>query len=495
MPVSRLDVNQAAALENVIITNERIQSRFGTSAYGASFTATPMLVVNFITSGGISYVVRFDTDKIWNWNGSTWDEITGAGPFTGGTTDMWTFTGWNDTLIVSNNKDGTYTVDPEALTVTAIAAAPLAKHLTTWAGRVIATATTESSVVYSNRIRWSVKLDSTNWSGTGSGYEDLLATPGGILDPVHGFFPITDTTAMIVRVDSVWQVNLTGNADAPFQFNRLYDKLGCRAVRSIVSVPDGVVYHGTDGVYHVTMSGWKNIGASIRKELVTNLYDTSISYAIYNPQRNVYIIAVADDNSGAPNHTWEYDFATQGWTKQVYPFNIRSLGLTLYSVSGAIDDLTGTIDALYGPIDSLGQVDTGQGMFLVPSDTTSYVVLADADTYTDVAIGSNTVTVLLTTGRINTPNPLKRTQIIECQLEYEAATAQTLFFDYLEDGSTTYTNFASASITTTTAPTTLRINKTLDRSFIRLQIRSSTLGKLTVIAFHVFAVEGGMINP
>lgn len=490
----------ATVAKNVVLNRGYLTSRPGTNTYAASTagsTGTQMQVVNFIRSTGESYVVRFDTDYLYKWTGIAWVKVTGAGPFTGTTTDYWTFTAWNDTLIVSNGVDGTYTVDVVAGTMAIIAAAPAAKQLTTWAGRLIASYTVESGLGYGNRVKWSVKNSSTDWTGFGSGYEDMLSTPGGEVDMLMGVYPVTEEAAFVVRSNSIWQISQTGQSDLPFRFTRVYNQLGCRAAHSVQSTPEGIVFYGTDNIYEVTLSGIQAIGTAIRSELL-NIIDPTKCWGLYNPLTRQYHLGVGETSNISLDVDWVYSFVDKGWTRYEFPFSFRTFGYTRYTVSGSIDSLTGTIDALVGIIDLLGQVENGEGMFIVGATAGKYILLLDTTRTQDVDLDGVGVDspIALATGVIPVVSTLERTKLVQVELEYTATVDQTLTFKFSDDGGTTFTTFGgSKTITATTKPKVLRVAGVAERDSLMTELTSSTLGGLTVIAYHNHVVQGSRINP
>lgn len=496
---NRLGPTYATEATNVRLNRGYFVSRGGLGTYGpiTGVGANQMQVVNFIKSTGESFVIRFDTDHIYLYNGLAWVVFTGAAAFTGSTLNTWTYTAWNDTLIVSNGVDGTYTLDPVLVTVAIIAAAPPAKQLSTYAGRVIASNTKEIGVVTGNRIRWSVKNSSTDWSGIGSGFEDLLSTPGGQSDILNGVFPVSEEAAFIIRTNSIWQMQQTGDPNAPFRFSRTYNQVGSIARNSIQSTPDGVVFFSTDNIYYVTLSGIQTIGDAIRTKF-RNIVDITMPWGLYNPLTREYHLGVGEATATAFDVDWVYSFLDAGWTRYVFPFNFASLGYTRFTVSGPIDSLLGTIDNLLNTIDNQGLQQNGEGMFVVAATAGKYITILDTARHTDVTFdGADQASpISLATGTIAVQDTRHRTKIIAVELEYEATVAQTLTFKTSSDGGQTWVQMgASKAIAATTKPELLKTVGVVTRNASMIQVSSTTLGFVTIESLYAHVVQDGAINP
>lgn len=365
--LSRVPKEFCVDIKNVMLDDGSLRSRYGTELFGGVTSQEVMAVVGFVAPSGKGYITRMTTTEIQRWDGVNWTTVDN--PFHGGLTDYFSFTSFGNQLIIANGVDKLYYIDFSTGMKGVIEESFPARHITSFNGRIVASYTVEGDQK-PYRIRWSVKNDSFDWtsaggtdlSGEGAGFEDLFATPGGSVDTAHGVYPISDDTALIVRENSVWQMSVTGNVIVPHRFTRVFAELGTRARRSVAMIPGGIVYVTRDNVVAVSTSDIKRIGEPVKHAIIDSITDYDAVVGKYDPKRLEYRLAIGDA-------VWRYNFRDQGWTKDVYPFQIRDmttmeifkLGLpidSLPTLGAHIDDLPLTIDELVG----VGEVD---GFFFV----------------------------------------------------------------------------------------------------------------------------------
>lgn len=500
-PTNRLSLSEAAEVLNMRLRAGSWKSRPGTVLVGAntpSSAGNTMAVLKFIDITGVGHLIAFTTTVVLELRGTAWTAIPDGPALTGTTSDPFAWTVFGNTLIFSNGVDGLFELSFTTGVITLITEGPSAKWLTTFDGRVIA-ANVRDPHRSPSRLRWSAKNDSFAWEDEdiGSGFDDLLSTPGGIVDHQYGIYPITDFTALAVRSQTIWQIEQTENVDAPFRFSRLYDDLGTDAPHSVTSVPGGIAGVFRDDVYLVSPTSREALGGKIFRRLVSDVDNLALC-------RSVYDTTVPDEHTprgilrisapqGSETVVYEYSFVDKEWSRSIYPWVIRWMHHTRSALSPlAIDELTGTINDLSGTIDDLmGASDGVAGMLFA----TSGIVTRESTAVSVDALTTSTtqaVPISLATGFVQAGSSLKKTRVIELQLEYEAGASQTLVFEYSTNGGTTWTTFSSVDVTTTSAPSILSVRKTVERFNMQLRVRSTALGQLRVIAFNVFACEGAM---
>jgi len=345
--LSRVDIKFARDINNVMLDDGSLRSRYGTVMFDA-VDQDIMAIVGFVPPSGVGYLVRATQTKLQFWTGTAWNDVPLA-VFTGGPDDYFSFTNFGTQLLVANGVNKLFYWDIETGLSGFIAESVPSKHVATFNGRVVLSNTVEgSSKPY--QIRWSVKNNSFDWTTDGSGFEDLFSAPGGIVDTVHGVFPITDDTALIVREASVWLMSITGNVLAPHRFTRAYAEIGTKARRSATAIPGGVMMVTRENVVALTQSDIRVVGDLVRLDLIESVTDFDAVVAKYDFVRNEYRVAIG-------SVVWRYNLRDGGWTRDTYPFVIRDMtrmdvdrfALPIDSLVGDIDGLVGTIDDLVAP--------------------------------------------------------------------------------------------------------------------------------------------------
>jgi hypothetical protein len=496
-PLTRMDKEYASQITNWWLDRGVLKSRFGTTALGAS-VADLMAVLNFIDGSGVAYLLRFTISKMQTWDGVSWTDVAGV-TFTGTTSDYFTFTAFGGKLILSNGVDGIFEYNFQTGLLTKIDGAPACRQLTTFDGRVLASnvldPTTGSRLP--SRVVWSVKNNHLIWPDSGgftddqklgSGFEDLLNTPGGQIDEQRGIWPVTDTIALVVRSRSVWQATTTDNFDAPFAFGRLYDNIGCDSPLSIDTVPGGIIGLFTDGSFYLmSNTEIKEIGAKVKDQILTETTLVTAAGMYDSLTRNYWF--------ANESFVYRYSLIDQGWSRHQYPFQIRQMMHTKSAISGlTIDQLVGTIDGLVGSIDSLVGHEVVVGNFFA---TTSGYAIKEDDTQIDDADGAGgriDSSTEIRTGAIQYATALQYQTTLQAHLEFEADMTHDIVVEYSIDKGNSWNTYSLASLTATLGPTVVAFRRTVESKLFQLRITSTMLGKTKIINFLALGQKGRMKN-
>lgn len=488
--LSRIVPEHATELINVEMRDETLLTRAGTLPIGDNSTDI-VGVVNFVTVDEVATIIRFRTTAVERWSGTAWDPVAMPVALTGNLDNKFCWTSFGNTLIFSNGVNGMFRYDPGSGVCSLIDGAPSARHLTTFSGRVIASGVTIGGTLLPGRIMWSVKNNSIDWAGIGSGFEDLLSTPGGNVDAQRGVHPITDYTALVLRSNSVWQMTVTGDVEVPFKFSRILPDMGTESPYSFVPIPAAVVGLMKDDVYVVSESSVKSIGATIRRRLLEHSDAFADAVGAYDADEREYVLLI-------DGVEYRYSFRFEGWTTAALAINpvwIASGGLGRQGLT--IDTALGTFDA---PLPSDGTIDSEVGDvehrgMLHASNTT--IVETSPGTQTDwngiTAINSQCV---LATGLLQVGTPLEETEIVEVQIEYELEDViqTSAFIHYSTDKGATWTIYSQITFNLTNGPSILACRKSLVGHNIQLRLVVESLTPLRVLAFTPFLVRSKKVN-
>jgi hypothetical protein len=385
--------------------------------------------------------------------------------------------------LMSNGVDGIWEYDPNAGSFQQIKGAPSAKQLSTFSGRVLAS----GAEGIPTRIQWSVKKNSHDWTGIGSGFEDLLDTPGGQIDQQAGVWPLSEGLALIVRSNSIWQMTETGVVDVPFRFSRLYDNLGTRSPRSVDSFPGGIFLYGTDDIYKIDDRSITPIGTRIKDQIQLEAPDMAAIHGIYSPKTKEYLLAAG------PSTIYRYSLQDDGWSRSVYPFSIRSIEESVYHLGSlTIDELQGTIDGLVGTIDSLTGPPVSGVLYFGTAEAPGRVMQQVDSIATDEA-GQESLELI--TGAVVAGDFLKNTLMNEVQLEYECSEQQTLTLESSIDGGNNWQPYDSRVVNPTAVPALVSFRKTFSGQNPMLRLSSETIGSLTVIGLYPQVYQAERVHP
>src|SRR6266850_985495 len=218
--LSRIGEGYCRLVRNLMFRDGQYFTRDGVITFGDITTNPIVHAQEVILSSGSIYAVMFNTGGVYVLQNGVWSATSGA---SWSTSDLRAFslTGWGDSVIFAEDTLGIFRLDFTGLYAkTRLTSLAGVKHLATFDGRIIAS--------LADRVQWSVKNDETDWSGIGSGFEDLRSAMNGRPDGQTAVVPLSDDTALCIRTNSVWLMRTTGNFDAPFVFTLLENGKGCK---------------------------------------------------------------------------------------------------------------------------------------------------------------------------------------------------------------------------------------------------------------------------
>jgi hypothetical protein len=484
----QLDNNTAAEVNNLRLSDGfLVECRAGTQAVGSAHGSELLASIVYKDRNG-EHIIRVHTTGVQLYAGGSWYAFTGVSMGLS-VYSIPSFTTWGEYLVIGC-ETGVYELNIGARTYTKLANAPGCKHITTFGSRLVLSWIFSSGTEYPRRVQWCVKNDNTDWSGLGSGFEDLLSTPGGITDFQLGCYPVNDREAILVRSGSLWTATLTGQVDAPFEFSFLRGDLPCDAPYSVATIGvNALIYVTRNNVIVASISGKKEVGMQIRSQLLASGNAMRRMVGTFDPHRNEYRLIIP--GSGV---VWRYNIIKEVWTKDTYPFQIKHTAASVYQRQLSIDELTGTIDSLTGPIDELGlQAITPTVLFTM--ENANYVVRETEGVLTDVttAGGSTAIGWQLDTGYVPAPSGLHTVEIHSQHIHLTTPTGITITFSS-NDG-TGWTTYSTLDTVSDSEPRPYRVRKNIHRKKLRLRISGAASGGMQLIAWLREVAVGYKVNP
>lgn len=498
--VDQLGRRLAVLVQNFVIRDDHYVARDGTALIGGQSGKRLLHALSVKLATGKTWVLRWTTGELEYLQSGVWTPANGDRWTTGETAQV-SVTGWADQLIFTVGTGYLFAIDfsTNVPVVTEIATGPTdVGHVTTFARRIIA------SIRNSSEVDWCVANDYTDWSGLGSGFEDLKAAPGRSVDQQTAVVPVTDEYAYCIRTNSVWQMTLTGDFDAPFRFSQLYSGVGSEYPGSVVQLRQGVAMITRDNIVAITPQGMQEIGNPIREEVRVDKKYLRDASADYDPRDNELLFSIPNANSLGAHPVYRYkpmvEEGSGGWVKDVYPFPVKSLSFTRYAQSTTIDDLQGTIDQLEGAIDDLGISDRSVGLLFALSGSSRRVVRSTSTTNNNTNKDVNSAGVAvpggwrIESGYILVGPTVNKVVLVEVQIEYEAEDDADLTFEYSTDGGVTWIQYDARTAPATDRPRLLRVRQTLEREAIQIAINCEQSPGFRLLAMHAYASIGGVIE-
>ncbi len=453
----------AAKIINLRLLNGRLIQRGGVQTFGAATTGgkVPCLVADIRGVSSAPRVLRINSTNV--------EYKTTVADWTAMSPDTWvngefvSIAAWGANVVFLPARLVPST-SPKPVLVEAIGSTPTATIITAAPADFSVLSVFGNRVILSRqlgqltRIQWSVKNDSNDWSGVGSGFEDLQSASSTI-DEVMGIVPQTVESAVVVRMQSIWTMSTTGFVDAPFRFNRLVADLGTYARFTVRPSPIGTIFLGHDDVYAIAGGQPRAIGNPvIREEMKT--WDTSRLFefwGVWHPGIRRYLLGVQTDSVAGKNVIWEYDPVGSSWTKREYRFRFRSFW-PVESVLTAQPNLQGLYFCL-----------EGADKFAAHEDDSFTQSIDDTGSTREDAIE-------LRTGIVVHSNPNEDVEVTEVKLEYETDDFQIIEFEYSVDGGATWLAYSTKTIAATSRPDIVTAVRTVTAETLQFRVRSTILG-------------------
>lgn len=278
--------------------------------------------------------------------------VSKSGGYTpNGNNDRFRFTQFGNVILGTNYSDPiqAYTLGTSTLFADLSASAPVCKYLTVVRDFVVTAFTTETSVVYPSRVRWSGLNDETAWGSsqvTQADYQDI-ADGGQIVGIRGGEFGLVFLEKGIHRMSYVGTPFI-------FQFDNISRGKGCIAASSIAQVQGVSFFLSDDGFYmcdgqNVTPIGSEKVDRWFFSTADESAFD-SMSAAV-DPVRKLVIWNFKD--TFAQRKLAIYNFKTQKWTYGDAGTDYISDASTAATTLEGLDSISTSIDALTVSLDSI----------------------------------------------------------------------------------------------------------------------------------------------
>lgn len=356
LPRDKVPKGSGRDIKNGRVRDDWVGRRPGTAVKGTTPDANQVvLIVSFIRESGDAYLCRITQSTFHVWRGGDWVAFTIEDGGFSGKADRMTVSQFFDRMYLADGIDELWEVDFSTSKVSKVDGSPRGQFTITFADRILVGNLREAvGGERPNKIRWCVNGNPNDWTGLGSGEEDLAARDLG--DEIMGMFDFEDQ-AVVLRRRSIMHLTRQPFADAPFRFTTVVRGMGCDLPYTGVKIPGAIIYadQGTRDVYiYSPGSRPQPIASGINRSLYEDLASTEFAEATWNPFEKEYHLGLSWETTGTIQRVWVFNLENQAWSYDDSP-EITTLGRALTTLSQtAIDDLVGTIDGLSGSIDELG---------------------------------------------------------------------------------------------------------------------------------------------
>lgn len=188
-------------------------------------------------------------------------------------------------------------------------AAPKAVDVTNYADRIVAW----NCDRIPQRVQWHTEGDPTDWTGLGSGYQDLADMNG------YGTRIFSQADQMVLAsTEEIWRGRYVG-LPYVFSFSPIDRHQGMPYERATLQTPGGVLWLGADYMVR-SMVGESivEVGAPIQNYLRENLVAPEVAFLTYQDDLKQARLFYSTVSSSYPNKSVVYDFTTRTWGLESY---------------------------------------------------------------------------------------------------------------------------------------------------------------------------------
>lgn len=342
-PSTAVAVNEASDLDNIaLLPSGGFRSRYGSALINTAMMGSGSSVHGlgyFRIVGGSDFLVTVAGTKIYKSTAfvPTQTDITDTLTVTDGKDNLWTLTAKNDLFIgVGGAPDVPFKWSGSG-NAAVLAGSPPSGSFGLTANNYFFIGSTSSNP---SRIYWSILGDPEDWSGTGSGSQDVSKNDG---DTLVGAAPLANNRLMCFKQNTIHELQITA---PPFPLFQKFKGAGAVSKMAIVNTGDMIYFvtpqprlMATDGyrIYDSSNPGPTGITDKIDPTWdALNKSRLNVIQAMYYPRLNQIWILCSYGTSTTNNYCIIWDMNRKAWYRNTTGFSMNALTLAQdqYPVSG-----------------------------------------------------------------------------------------------------------------------------------------------------------------
>jgi hypothetical protein len=257
-----------------------------------------------------------------------------------------------------------------------------------------------------NRVQWPIEGDPTNWTGFGSGSQDLTDMAG---DSTRIF--AQEDQMVLASSDELWRGRYVGPPYF-FSFSRINGRLGMPYERASIQTPVGIFWIDRDMmIYQMVGEQITPFGAPHHSFLQRVVKAPEVAFFVWNDTLKQLRLFYSVSTTSYPTQSLTYDFKNAVWTHEVYGHvfhNGASSFIEKHRMGDVFNGYSGFIgtafrEPLFTSAGTIGQ--------FAPSATSDFGVATDEDAVF---------------APINANNLTRRVVLEEVRYDFAAKTASSL---------------------------------------------------------------------
>jgi hypothetical protein len=344
--VQKMPEGASPDMLNFQVVDGLLRKRPGYGRYQTGSTFPPNIATGIFSALDAAGTRRlFVVTKLhlyrYNTGTTNWDQMTGP-TLTAGDINLVDFAISQNNLVFANGVDNIMAMPLASSTYVVLNASSFpSSYITRWNNRLYAAATVEAAVIQPYRVRWPVSGDHTNWSGVGSGFNDLIDD----VQPLRRMRKIGSSLAIYSSM-GITLATITGNVNGPASFQQVVFDIGLYSPFSLQGRNITQYFIGTDNFYSFNGLQVTPLLGAVRRYVYSQLSPAQAlqNFAFMLADSQEYVACVATSSNTAADTAWVYN-----WERNiVYPWQFSKSEFTCatlhYLDSGVtIAQLVGTI--------------------------------------------------------------------------------------------------------------------------------------------------------
>jgi hypothetical protein len=295
-------------------------------------------------------------------SGSTWEDVSKSGGYTGSTASRWVFTQQGDVTIAVNKTDASqyylHGTSTDFANVTGMPKALVAETV----GNFVLIGNYNNGSEVSDGWACSAIADYTDWTpsiNTQCTYGRLYDTPG----EVRGIKRLADY-AIFYKSKAMYLARYVG-VPSVWDFSLVSDSIGCASQDAIARVGQVHYFVGEDNFYAFDSNSIQPIGDPIKEWFYSqiNPEKRTLIQSVHDKQKNIVYWLYPTGSSSEITDWVSFNYKTQKWGKG--QLTIESS--VQYVASGANYDDIGTLFASYDAITSDYDSVSPAGNYSIPA--------------------------------------------------------------------------------------------------------------------------------
>lgn len=277
-----------------------------------------------------------------------------------------------------------------------------------------------------SRIQWCARGDPSNWTGEGSGFEDLLEMKGRGT-AVRG---TEDGRVYLFTTHEIWY-GIRAAYPAQFQFFPYHSSVGCANPRTIQATQAGYLFLGSDRQLYLLPRGGGELApiatslTPILRTLFQSLSNDKPCWAVYDEKTHIYHLFAATSSSGQARG-FVVNPATGEWG---YAYD-----------NGVLNDNGNGVCARTVIPNTLQP----ENLFFVSSEGTVYSTKSFLPADRPGSDSTATVTAYWQSTPLAADLPGSYKQVVAVEIDYQTTSRSTLTLKMSVDGGATYESVGQA---------------------------------------------------